>query len=157
MKYIKLFETHNEYETYINGQDVLLPNVSYCEDNNEVHYNPYVPPQPIAPVGKVQVFANPQCTEYADGQSDTVWVRLNQGFGFGEETRWTGNSNQQLDIYTPTNQYPDDYYGVCNLWGQLCGFDQDVPFVSGQIIEMTYQEDAPEPFAPVDNPKVIFE
>jgi hypothetical protein len=40
--YLKFFETHSEYETYIGGQDVLLPNVSYCEDMNEVHYNPYV-------------------------------------------------------------------------------------------------------------------
>ena len=38
--YLKLFETHTEYETYIEGQDVLLPNVSYCEDNNEVYYKP---------------------------------------------------------------------------------------------------------------------
>ena len=38
--YLKLFETTSEYETYIEGQDVLLPNVSYCEDNNEVYYNP---------------------------------------------------------------------------------------------------------------------
>ena len=43
-EYLKLFETHNEYETYINGQDVLLPNVSYCEGQNDVHYNPYVDP-----------------------------------------------------------------------------------------------------------------
>jgi hypothetical protein len=38
--YLKLFDTTSEYETYIEGQDVLLPNVSYCEDNNEVYYNP---------------------------------------------------------------------------------------------------------------------
>ena len=38
MKYLKLFETHTEYQTYINSQDRILPNVSYCEDNNEVHY-----------------------------------------------------------------------------------------------------------------------
>ena len=42
--YLKLFETTSEYETYIEGQDAILPNVSYCEDNNGVHYNPYVPP-----------------------------------------------------------------------------------------------------------------
>lgn len=52
-KYIKLFETHSAYNAYITGQDAILPNVSYCEDNNEVHYNPFVPPQPIAPIGKV--------------------------------------------------------------------------------------------------------
>ena len=39
-KNIKLFETHAAYNTYINGQDKVLPNVSYCVDNNEVHYNP---------------------------------------------------------------------------------------------------------------------
>ena len=38
--YLKLFETHSEYETYSSG-DMLKPNVSYCEDNNEVHYNPW--------------------------------------------------------------------------------------------------------------------
>lgn len=39
MKYIKLFETHNQYESYIED-DPELPNVSYCEDQFEVHYNP---------------------------------------------------------------------------------------------------------------------
>lgn len=41
--YLKNFETHNDYNTYITGNDKILPNVSYCEDNNEVHYNPYIP------------------------------------------------------------------------------------------------------------------
>lgn len=40
--YLKLFEEHADYETYIEGQDVILPNVSYCEDNNCVHYNPQI-------------------------------------------------------------------------------------------------------------------
>ena len=38
--YLKAFEKHSEYETYSSG-DMLKPNVSYCEDNNEVHYNPW--------------------------------------------------------------------------------------------------------------------
>ena len=41
-KYLKLFETHTEYQTYAQSGDMIKPNVSYCEDNNEVHYNPYV-------------------------------------------------------------------------------------------------------------------
>lgn len=40
MKYLKFFENHTDYETYINGQDAILPNVSLCEDQNDVHYNP---------------------------------------------------------------------------------------------------------------------
>ena len=38
-KYLKLFDTHAEYESYIQT-DFDKPNVSYCTDNNEVHYNP---------------------------------------------------------------------------------------------------------------------
>ena len=49
-KHLKLFERHSEYETYINGSDKLLSNVSYCIDNNDVHYNPlpiYLTPKEI--------------------------------------------------------------------------------------------------------------
>ena len=42
-KYLKKFDTHTEYETYINGSDKVLPNVSLCATENEVHYNPIVP------------------------------------------------------------------------------------------------------------------
>ena len=45
MKYLKQFTTQTEYQTYINGQDKVLPNVSYCEDNNDVHYNPWTDPK----------------------------------------------------------------------------------------------------------------
>lgn len=41
-KYIKVFDTHSEYNTYISGQDAILPNVSCCKNENEVHYNPWV-------------------------------------------------------------------------------------------------------------------
>ena len=41
-KYLKLFKTHTEYQTYSGGGDMILPNVSYCKNENEVHYNPYV-------------------------------------------------------------------------------------------------------------------
>ena len=43
MKYINLFKTHSSYETEINGGgvDFKIPNVSYCKDVKDVHYNPY--------------------------------------------------------------------------------------------------------------------
>lgn len=41
MKYLKKFSKHSDYNTYINSQDRILPNVSYCENENEVHYNPW--------------------------------------------------------------------------------------------------------------------
>ena len=42
MKYINLFKTPASYESEVNGGvDISLPNVSYCEDVKDVHYNPY--------------------------------------------------------------------------------------------------------------------
>ena len=38
MKYIKKFEEHINYNTYINGINKLLPNISYCEDNDHYHF-----------------------------------------------------------------------------------------------------------------------
>ena len=40
-KYIKLFNTQSEYNTYINGNPIL-PNVSFIEENGNVEYNPLI-------------------------------------------------------------------------------------------------------------------
>ena len=40
-KYIKLFNTHVEYENA--RQNLILPNVSLCTQEAEVHYNPFDP------------------------------------------------------------------------------------------------------------------
>jgi hypothetical protein len=45
--YLKEFSTHAEYDSYINGSGAILPNVSICITEGDVHYNPYVPPTPI--------------------------------------------------------------------------------------------------------------
>lgn len=42
-KYLTLFDTHSSYEEYIDGPDAILPNVSYCKDVEDVHFNPNVP------------------------------------------------------------------------------------------------------------------
>ena len=41
-KYIKKFENHTQYENA--RQNLILPNVSLCAQENELHYNPYVDP-----------------------------------------------------------------------------------------------------------------
>ena len=43
MIYLKEFDSHSSYESEVNGGgvDINLPNVSYCNDVNDVHFNPY--------------------------------------------------------------------------------------------------------------------
>lgn len=40
MEYLKRFSEHSGYTEYAVSPNLITPNVSYCEDNNEVHYNP---------------------------------------------------------------------------------------------------------------------
>ena len=40
--YLKQFSTHAEYDAYINGSGAILPNVSICTTEGDVHYNPFV-------------------------------------------------------------------------------------------------------------------
>jgi hypothetical protein len=41
-KYIKKFDTHSDYEDFIETEDFIKPNVSHCVQENEVHYNPFI-------------------------------------------------------------------------------------------------------------------
>ena len=42
MKYINTFKTHASYEEKLNGGvGISLPNISYCKDVKDIHYNPY--------------------------------------------------------------------------------------------------------------------
>lgn len=38
-QYLKLFETHENYEDFVESGEMLRPNVSHCVQENEVHYN----------------------------------------------------------------------------------------------------------------------
>ena len=42
LTYLKLFKNHSEYEEYLQSGDMVLPNVSYCTNIEDVHYNPYM-------------------------------------------------------------------------------------------------------------------
>ena len=39
-KYLKKFSTHTEYQTYITSEGFVMPNVSLCVNENDVHFNP---------------------------------------------------------------------------------------------------------------------
>lgn len=41
MNHLKLFDNHTEYETFVSGDTMVRPNVSYCVDENHVHYDRY--------------------------------------------------------------------------------------------------------------------
>lgn len=39
-KYIKLFNSHSDYEDFTESEDFILPNVSRCDSQKDIHYTP---------------------------------------------------------------------------------------------------------------------
>ena len=54
-KYIKKFTNHSQYESFTGTSEFILPNVSLCVYEDDVHYNPYVEPQETRIVAKFNV------------------------------------------------------------------------------------------------------
>ena len=43
MIYLRKFETHNDYVDFTESEEFIKPNVSVCDEEDEVHYNPIIP------------------------------------------------------------------------------------------------------------------
>jgi hypothetical protein len=76
--YLKQFSTHSEYDAYINGSGAILPNVSICTTEGDVHYNPSSPVPPA-----------PQTVTLT-----CVYVPTGGGSGSGSGSGSGGNSTQ---------------------------------------------------------------
>ncbi len=47
-KYLKKFNTHSEYNDFINSENKILPNISYCIDEDDSHFNKFVETKTVA-------------------------------------------------------------------------------------------------------------
>ena len=91
-EFIKKFNTHEDYEEYITGDSVVLPNVSYCVDAKDVHYNHEDPTNKHAYVN-------------LELPSGTLWATMNVGansetdyglyFAWGETQGYTGATQEK--------------------------------------------------------------
>ena len=100
-KYLKLFNNHEDYLNFKKTTDFILPNVSHCVQENEVHYNPI--PDPYNGHAYVDLGL----------PSGTKWAKMNVGassekkaglyFAWGETTGYTasqvGNGEGQKKFY----------------------------------------------------------
>ena len=50
-RYVRVFQEHEDYSNFTGTQDFMLPNVSCCVTENEVHYNPTETTNPDATSG----------------------------------------------------------------------------------------------------------
>ena len=149
-KYIKVFQTHTEYQSFMSTQDFLLPNVSHCIDNDDVHYNP------------IHDFSNDYLTFTALEDNETFTFKIDSSIGgtyvsdvsysLDNGTTWTTTNvtSGDTDLYITT---PSVNAGSKVLWkgnaevygksGDNCVFSSnDKNFnVEGNIMSMLYGDD----------------
>lgn len=70
--------------------------------------------------------------------TDSLYVRFERNFGFGDETLWGGYDNeaQMLFVFTPTDNAPDESYGI-RAFRNFLSEDFTSPFRRGQIVTIT--------------------
>ena len=101
-KYLRNFAQHTNYETFI-AEEYAKPNVSYCIEENEIHYNPIYDPY--------------NGYEYIDLglSSGTLWAKMNVGAesetDYGLYFAW-GEIQGYTDASTKAFSWDDYKYGT---------------------------------------------
>ena len=84
-KYIKLFSSHSDYEDFVETNDFILPNVSRCDSEKNVHYTPVLSYQDY--LQKYLTFVPEENTTFSFSTNNinysldngTTWITLTAG------------------------------------------------------------------------------
>lgn len=119
-QYLKLFETHENYEDFVESGEMLRPNVSHCVSENEVHYNPKI-------TYKITIGENVFNVDYThNNENDNNYY----------ETIISPSSN--IIVNTGTDfiiEFPSPYEGDIssdNIANEFQGIMNNYPYGSGQ-------------------------
>ena len=126
MKYLKKFENHSQYESYI-ATDFVKPNVSYCVAENHVHYNPKTWADEyltfVAKESGTFTFApkNSNVISYST-DNGTTWTQGNSvSINNGEKVMWKGTmtpaSTQGSGTFSSTGNFDVQGNAMSLLFG----------------------------------------
>lgn len=162
-RYLRLFESHADYNRGI--MDFIYPNVSYCKDMDDVHYNPldgmtdYLT-MVVLDDGVITFTYHELLSirvgrymEYSIDDGDT-WVRLENVDGefvsisvdvsVGDVVKWRG-SNDALGTYVGQveNAYGSCFTSTCrfNVYGNIHSLLYVYPRIFGSFSELELDEE----------------
>ena len=104
-----------------------LPNIFYADGTVG-----YITPEtttPIAPIGFAQVFADKECTKYAYGYTNKVYVRLNRNQAARENITYC-SGDDATSMYVSAPESPTYSYSL-NLWIDFNAEDRRTPYTAG--------------------------
>lgn len=97
-----------------------------------------VPPEPPGPTpipveGDVQIFADPECTQYWTGDAKvTLYARINVPWGFDEG--WYVLDT--ISCLAPSTEYPEDTYGIMYYADWVTIEEKLEPFAAGSVVSL---------------------
>lgn len=109
-------------------------------------------PTPIPASGVLQIFADENCTEYWDGTTPDIYIRVNQPWGLGEgfNVGSPADPSHYIQCNGPSEEIPDDAYNI-GLYELLYTTDRNTPYAEGQILHVQF----PDGDLPVNDPLTI--
>ena len=116
--YIKSFNTHANYESYINGSEVIIPNISYCGSEGQVHFNKDILP--------VEFLANYTTTNHSDDSYPEFYKYcvadyVNDGI-YIDNTKFIGALTPYLEYYHPGEvDFDDETDDYSNCYDPISG------------------------------------
>ncbi|MBP5455571.1 MAG: leucine-rich repeat domain-containing protein [Paludibacteraceae bacterium] len=131
MEYIKLFDTHSQYETFVGGGAMQRPNVSYCIDNNEVHYNPVLPVIKVAGTFNVTSTSNQTYMTGVGGWNNVSKVEITKPSGSTIELTFADLTVYEFDEWH--YGYVFDETGVHTIYYTLT----DPTFIGNHFADFT--------------------
>lgn len=94
-------------------------------------------PTPIPVEGDVQIFADPECTEYATGSVSHVYARVNVPWGFGEGWSKGSQTSDSIDCMAPDSEDTGAPYAIL-LWIDFFVDEERItPYEEGEIVALT--------------------
>lgn len=111
---LKLFNEHSEYGSFIQTEGFVRPNVSYCIEENEVHYNPVIIESlaSIANLGE-----NPNSALWTPTSDELIYIQATFDASEEDSVDW---SNATLYV----SKYSDSY----NIWSNGISWQIAVDF-----------------------------
>ena len=136
MKYLKNFNKHNNYTTFIvssNFKNLKNDNISYCKQEKHIHYNPYIPIANLFDILYSDSNGNLSFTSevlpVSEGKTPIALCITEQGFfGANEKARWM--SLKYMNYITPET---GSLIAQGMYWGN---YGTDIPTINN--IDATY-------------------
>ena len=133
IEYLKLFSSHTDYEEYVTGGTMVKPNVSYCEDVKDVHYNPIIPHDYSQDYFATVALENGTIT-FTPTESNAISYSTDNGNTWVE-----GNSVNVVNgdkVLWKGTMTPLGLEGIGVFYETTCNFD-----VKGNVMSLIYGDD----------------